>query len=189
MAPENTLWRLVLRLAPTVALENTPAEKVIFSVDCVRVGMMIYHAHAHLLSIHYILKTGESSESTCTNCDAGKFSSTAGASTASSCTGCGPGTYLPTAGNQAEEDCIPCQAGTYSPSAGASTASTCAPCGAGKFSSSTAAATAASCQSCPPGKFSEASGATQVQAIQVCRENVLLVRQVPTSPALVAEVV
>ena len=83
---------------------------------------------------------------TCSDCDAGKYSTFH----AASCRSCPAGTYGSTLGRS---DCAVCEPGTFS-SAGSVT---CSDCDAGKYSTFHAA----SCRSCPPGTFSRSQGQPQ----------------------------
>lgn len=94
----------------------------------------------------------------CTNCPVGTYSTIAGG--ASSCTNCPKGTYSTQEAAAFPSTCINCIAGTYSTTEGAASAMTCINCPAGTYSSTSGAASSSTCINCPKGTYS-----TQVAAI------------------------
>jgi len=79
---------------------------------------------------------------TCTNCDAGKYSSTVGATSIATCLTCGAGTKS----SAGSSSCTTCDSGQYS----AAGSSSCTNCGPGKASS----AGSGSCITCDAGQYS-----------------------------------
>ncbi|GMH90014.1 hypothetical protein TrST_g10996 [Triparma strigata] len=84
------------------------------------------------------------------SCEAGKASSTKGATSESTCTSCEPGSYTTT---EASTSCTSCEAGRYSSTVSATSVDTCIVCEAGKA----AAAGSSSCTSCI-GSYSTTEG-------------------------------
>ncbi|GMH72555.1 hypothetical protein TL16_g05947 [Triparma laevis f. inornata] len=93
-------------------------------------------------------------------CDAGKASSTKGAPSESTCTSCESGTYSTLA--LASTSCTNCDAGRYSSTLSAASVDNWLACKAEKASSTTGAPSVSTCTSCEPGTYSTfITGATQ----------------------------
>jgi len=85
----------------------------------------------------------------CSDCSAGKYSTTLGATVASACIECGAGKYLTTTGAAAETACVACGAGKYSSTLGAVAESTCVSCLPSTYSATVGATAASACLACP----------------------------------------
>ena len=86
----------------------------------------------------------------CTDCEAGKYSSTLAATSGTVCMDCEAGKSS-TAGSDSINDCTTCPAGKYSSIYGGTE---CTDCAAGKYSSTLAAISSNVCMNCPDGKGS-----------------------------------
>lgn len=106
--------------------------------------------------------------STCTSCAAGTYSTAVGASLASTCQSCVAGTYSTTVGASSSSTCQSCVAGTYSTVVGASSSSTCQSCAAGTYSTVVGASSSSTCQSCAAGTYSTVVGASSSATCQSC---------------------
>ena len=93
--------------------------------------------------------TGQTSQSSCTDCAAGNFSSSTGSE---SCDVCAAGTYQDQVG---QSSCKDCAAGTYQPLTGQTSQSSCTDCALGKYQPLTGQD---SCTDCAPGNFSSSTG-------------------------------
>ena len=93
--------------------------------------------------------TGQTSQSSCTDCAPGNFSSSTGSE---SCDVCAAGTYQDQAG---QSSCTLCAAGTYQPLTGQTSQSSCIDCALGKYQPLTGQD---SCTDCAPGNFSSSTG-------------------------------
>jgi hypothetical protein len=92
--------------------------------------------------------------STCSDCIAGKFSTTEGATAVDTCLGCPAGKFSTTEGASAVDTCLDCVAGKYKSTQGVNTA--CDDCVAGKYKAAAGVNTA--CDDCVAGKFSSVAG-------------------------------
>ena len=106
--------------------------------------------------------------STCTSCAAGTYSTAVGASLASTCQSCVAGTYSTTVGASSSATCQSCVAGTYSTVVGASSSATCQSCAAGTYSTVVGASSSSTCQSCAAGTYSTVVGASSSATCQSC---------------------
>ena len=106
--------------------------------------------------------TGQDAADDCANCDAGKFSSTAGSTV---CTACGAGTYALAAASM----CTECAAGKYGKAVMSATdvtgqdeADDCTNCPRGTHSGVTGASSSTSCLLCPNNSFTPFEASTSL---------------------------
>ena len=127
----------------------------------------------------YATTEGNSAESDCIACVAGKFSGVFGANDSSVCQDCGPGKYLETVGNDDESDCILCGAGKFSNATGADNATVCQECAAGTFKD---AEGSGACTPCP--EFTNSPRGSNAEASCVCKPGysvlaTLIIQRIP----------
>ena len=100
----------------------------------------------------YAMNNGWGYETTCTECDVGKY---AEEDNSQLCTQCEAGKANPFKGSSNSSDCATCKKDTYSTETGAGV---CSSCGAGKYSDSRTIFTVDLCKNCPRGYYAAQEG-------------------------------
>ena len=100
----------------------------------------------------------------CTNCPAGKSSSSTGAKSAATCVDCAAGSWSA----EGAGSCTECTRGKYSGTQGATADTTCQNCGAGKYLDTTGANAETTCKLCGVGKYLDTTGATAETTCKLC---------------------
>ena len=100
----------------------------------------------------YAMNNGWGHETTCTECDVGKY---AEEDNSQLCTQCEAGKANPFKGSSNSSDCATCKKDTYSSETGAGV---CSSCGAGKYSDSRTIFTVDLCKNCPRGYYAAQEG-------------------------------
>jgi len=143
-------------------------------IFCVSVSACL-SLYPYLLSANCAAGSYQASvaSTSCSSCDAGKYTVTLGVSASSSCLSCSSGFYAV----ESSSSCTSCSAGTYQASTGstscssclagsysAASASVCSNCAAGTFQTGT---NSMSCTSCSAGFYTSATGSTSCLSCSV----------------------